>query len=280
MINEAKFQGPQSIATREEKVKITNRLQFKVPNGRWYALNSESLRALVALDRACLALNPSVTEEELITLLIQISSIETSLIQAYRQPAPPPLPEAWKDPFGNALFNPWLASDLADSVVNMAREILVRQDPALAEMFKRLAADPYGTMAEIRAAELRRQAISKIKFDSKNYEANPFRDSSPTGDQKMAEFIATNSPLIVEIYRLEAFPASCSWATATKNRSACGAIIQCLRDSPLVGIDSDVVTVAGIFDGKIRTTERLAAEDAAKAAAQRARELSITSGPR
>jgi hypothetical protein len=55
-----------------------------------------------------------------------------------------------------------------------AESVSSKRDSALAEHFKAMAADPYGTLAKMQDEEVERQSLGGIPYDGEIHKLNPF----------------------------------------------------------------------------------------------------------
>jgi hypothetical protein len=79
--------------------------------------------------------------------------------------------------------------------------ILTQRDPALAEHYKAMAADPYGTIAALQDLEAARTAMAEIPYTANEHSVNPFR----TKDMAAQSTFARNAPsAVVEFCKNEA----------------------------------------------------------------------------
>ena len=156
----------------------------KIKHNRAYALDEQGKVALGALARAMFVRRieegrsgtnavPS-TWQEFFGILEKLAAAGANILQK-RPGDPKPPPKPWTDPVtGESLRNPWLSKDLK------AQTILQQRDPALAEHYKAMASDPYGTLAKYQDAEAARATMEQIPY-GENEHAVTDRPHSITG---------------------------------------------------------------------------------------------------
>jgi len=158
----------------------------KVKNNRVYALTSQAKVALAALARAMFerriaegrsGMDAKPTNwQEFFGIIEKLAAVGANVLQK-RPGDAPPTPKPWLDPVTEqALPNPFAQSSLDLK----AQSILAKRDPALAEHYKAMAADPYGTLAKIQDAEAARAAMEQIPY-GENEHAVTDRPHSITG---------------------------------------------------------------------------------------------------
>jgi hypothetical protein len=276
MINPAKYNSPQSPQTKQEETRFFNVLQI-MPGGRSYAADHESFRGGISLIRSVFALAaemppPAPSQSQLIELFKRISDFESSLVQSWKlSKSPPPPPPPWKNPVTHEI----LQNPFAKPIDRAGQSVLLQADPVLAKFYKRLAANPYEFVSEIRAEEAKRAALNAITYTAQDHDSNPYRDNSVAASQAQGAFRALHGDLVAEVWKQESSPVRLPWSGESLHRSACGAIIQSLNESPVIGIGGgDCVLLAMEFSKGMIEAERLAAEQARKAAEARLAELS------
>jgi hypothetical protein len=170
----------------------------KMERARLYALNSDAKRHLVFLWRACRDLDSDNAAELFQRSLEQLAECGVNVLQ----PLPPnelKAPEAWRDPWGNPLPNPWTTKDLAGQTALMQRA------PDLGEWLKKFAESPYVAAcewADKQAAVLKQKAF---RYDS--HSGNPFADGGANETDK-AQFVKNAPPEVVERCKWEAKPVT------------------------------------------------------------------------
>ena len=88
-------------------------------------------------------------------------------------------PEAWKDPWGNPLPNPFATGDL------QGQSLLTQRDPMLAEWLKKFAASPYAAASEWadkQAAVLKQKTLV---YDSDTHAMNPYVNNANETDKAL-----------------------------------------------------------------------------------------------
>jgi hypothetical protein len=179
----------------------------RLKHHRFYALTPEAKNTLavfasaLAQKRAAEGRSnsdqPSM-REEMAQLIEKIAAAGVNLLQK-RPGDAPPLPKPWTDPVtGAALPNPFdrSAPDLK------AQTILGKRDPTLAEHYRQMAADPYGTLAKYQDDEAERKALLAIPYDENVHKLNPFLGTNETAK---ADFVKRD-PDLAKFYQEEAHP--------------------------------------------------------------------------
>jgi hypothetical protein len=140
-------------------------------------------------------------------LIQKLSDAGVNLLQK-RPDEPPPPPVPWKDPVTGALLpNPWVTKDLK------GKTLLTQRDPHLADHYKKMADDPYGTLAALQDAEAEARSLAAIPYDAAHHKLNPFLGDNRT---KQGEFIKSD-PELAKFYEEEAKPVSIPLFGRNKN---------------------------------------------------------------
>jgi hypothetical protein len=192
---------------RMNLLKLALESYTRLKHHRFYALTPEAKNTLavfasaLAQKRAAEGRSnsdqPSM-REEMAQLIEKIAAAGVNLLQK-RPGDAPPLPKPWTDPVtGAALPNPFdrSAPDLK------AQTILGKRDPTLAEHYRQMAADPYGTLAKYQDDEAERKALLAIPYDENVHKLNPFLGTNETAK---ADFVKRD-PDLAKFYQEEAHP--------------------------------------------------------------------------
>jgi hypothetical protein len=194
---------------RLSAMKFAEEAYSKVKNNRAYALDEQGKIALGALARAMFEKRiaegrsesdaPPTSWQEFFALIERLNQAGANLLQK-RPGDAKPIPKPWTDPVtGAALPNPFdkSAPDLK------AQTILAQRDPDLAEHYKAMAADPYGTLAKYQDAEAARATMEQIPYGENEHAINPFRTDDMKGQ---SAFIRNAPPGLADFYKSEAQP--------------------------------------------------------------------------
>jgi hypothetical protein len=179
----------------------------KARHNRSYALDEQGKVALGALARAMFirrieegrsGMDAKPTSwEEFFAIIDKLAAAGANVLQK-RPGDAPPTPKPWLDPVtGAALPNPFAkgSTDLK------AQTILAQRDPALAEHYKAMASDPYGTLAKYQDAETARTTMEQISYGQAEHAVNPFRRNNL---DEQSRFIRSAPPGLVEFCKSEA----------------------------------------------------------------------------
>jgi len=178
----------------------------KIKHNRTHALSTQQAkigfaalaRAMfdrrIAEDRDGIGAKPT-PQEEFSSIIRKLADAGVNVLQKRPGDAPPTL-KPWLDPVtGTALPNPWVTKDLR------AQSLLQKRDPALAEHYKKMSSDPYGTLAAYQDAEAARTALAQIPYGENEHAVNPFRTNDQTAQ---AAFVKNAPPGLVEFCKSEA----------------------------------------------------------------------------
>jgi hypothetical protein len=179
----------------------------KVKYGRPYAITPTSQLGLAAIAAAMLARRKAEGRsqpgavpspwQEFFGIVARLSQAGCNVLQA-RPGDAAPTPKPWLDPVtGEALPNPWdkTSPDLR------AQSILQKRDPDLAEHYRSVAEDPYGTIARMKDAEAARTALEQVPYGENEHAVNPFRSDDLRAQSALAK---SATPALTEFYKAEA----------------------------------------------------------------------------
>jgi hypothetical protein len=94
-----------------------------------------------------------------------------------------------------------------------AESVSSKRESALAEHFKAMAADPYGTLAKMQDEEVERQSLGGIPYDGEIHKLNPFLGNNAT---TQAEFVRRD-PELAKFYKTESVPVTIPIFGAQRN---------------------------------------------------------------
>jgi hypothetical protein len=244
-----------------------------MPNNRGYGLTENSNRAGAALVRALLTEGKpsSLSKTDVAALLRRLSPRISTLYQSWRPvgPAPEP-PKPWQDPItGQPLANPF-----AEPQDRLGQTLLLQRAPALANHFKAMLQDPYGTVAALDDEKQRRDALLKLSYTAQDHEANIFRSDPMEVAEELAHFLETQPPHVVSTWRWEAkSPVVLPWQHGSENRTDQGFLARSLDEKPFMGVGGQLIWTAAKIDSElVRALEKQAREEA-EAAMAHAKEL-------
>ena len=195
-----------------------------------------------------------------------------SSFQSWKPGPQKAIPEALLNPLtGAPLNNPWESGDMK------SQALLLERQPDLAELYRKMSEDPFGTVFALRDQDARRKELAGIVYGAEQHRANPFTRRAPDDAGAMAEqaaFIASHSPTIIDVWKLESRPISFPWSSSNLQIGAQSRAIEALNARPVAGLDGTALIggAASIDDG-LRAAQQAAAEEAARQAADRARQL-------
>jgi hypothetical protein len=170
----------------------------KVKRSRLYATTPDAQRFLVWLWLTCERLAPD-NPAELFQWALEKLADEAGV--NVLQPAVPnelKVPEAWRDPWGNPLPNPFANGDLK------GQTLLAQRAPELAKWLRAFAESPYSAFSawqDEQAAILKQQAV---EYNADSHTANVYVNGA--NETEKAQFVKTAPPEIVERCKWEARP--------------------------------------------------------------------------
>lgn len=105
-------------------------------------------------------------------------------------------PDAWRDPWGNPLPNPFATKDLK------GQTLLTQRDPILAEWFKKFAESPYAAASEW--ADKQAQVLKKkaLVYDADTHAVNPYVNGA--NETELGRFVRNADQATVERCKWEA----------------------------------------------------------------------------
>jgi hypothetical protein len=244
---------------RTNALRFAKRVYEKLAGNRAYALTPDAKVILSTLGKAVLLRQAGPDDAERAQLMQRVieklNGRECNILQQ-RPDAPKPVPEPWKDPFGNILPNSFLTKDLK------AQSLLMQRDPELAALYERLAKDQYGTVAQLADDEVQRAALSAIEYGETQHAANPFRRDNQS---EQAAFTKRDK-MLADFYREEAKPVDLPLFGAMRNITLRGRLS---RDADV----GAVIETAEKIHTQWRAEDKAAAEAQAKEAQTRLAEL-------
>jgi hypothetical protein len=152
------------------------------------------------------------------------------------------------------LPNPWKTKDLK------AQNVLQQRDPALAEHYKAMAADPYGTIAKYQDAEAARVAMEAIPYTEIEHNVNPFR----TNDQSAQAHFIKSAPALVEFYQNEARDVAIPLFGKNRNITIEGRLAKDPKFFGLLKVAQQIRETWAREDRAAAQAQRAAAEDEIK----------------
>lgn len=286
------YNQPQNVPTKAERPRCVDLLKsIRDPVlGRWWAAGDAAISDLTAFIRAVeTMLQAAPTEKDLRALLVRIADIarlramrggriildspgiaNVSLVQAWKISAiAPPMPEPWRNSMDSTqLPNPYITND------RKGQSVLMQADPALAAMYRKYAADPYGTELELRVAAAKRKEIAQISYSGEiDHPVNVYRANDPLASEKQGHFRLVHGELVSKVFQWESAEVTLSWGASNKNRSANSDAIKGLNEPPTTIVSGDIILLAEHYSKAILKAEREAAQEAAEAATARAQQL-------
>jgi hypothetical protein len=239
----------------------------KVKHNRSYALDEQGKVALGALARAMFIrrieegrshIDAKPTSwQEFLSIIDKLAAAGANVKQ--RRPGDPkPPPKPWTCPVtGAQLPNPFAkgSEDLK------AQTVLVRRDPELAEHYKAMAADPYGTIAKMQDVEAARAAMQEIPYGESEHLVNPFR----TNDLKAQSQFVKNAPAgFVEFCKNEAKPVEVPLFGKNRNLTIESNLAKDSKTFALLKVAQQIRETWRAEDARHAEAKRAAAEDEIK----------------
>jgi hypothetical protein len=178
----------------------------KLPRARPYALSNDAKRFIVWLWMACEKVAPDNPADLFKSSLEQFADAGINVLQ----PATPnelKAPEAWRDPWGNVLPNPFATGDL------QGQSLLSKRDSMLAQWLKKFADSPYAAACEWQDAQAAIEKKKALSYDSDSHQLNVFVNGA--NETEKAQFFRNAPPEVVERCKWEARPIE--FPTAGKN---------------------------------------------------------------
>jgi hypothetical protein len=195
--------------SRQNLMKFALEAYRSLPHPRTYALTDDARTVLAIFAQALFqrraaedrtnTSNPTASEE-MAQLIQTLSDAGVNLLQKRpNEPEPPPKP--WIDPVsGQQLPNPFNKKnpDLR------GQSLLMRRDPKLGEHYKKMAEDPFGTLAALQDAEVEARSLAAITYDENTHKLNPFLGENLS---RKAEFMKRD-PELAKFFEQESKPVS------------------------------------------------------------------------
>jgi hypothetical protein len=235
----------------------------KMKNHRAYALDEQGKVGLAALARAMFVRRieegRSGTDakptnwEEFFSIIDKLAAAGANILQK-RPGDPKPPPKPWRDPVtGEPLPNPFAknTSDLK------ARTVLVRRDPELAEHYKAMASDPYGTIAKYQDAEAARAAMEQIPYGESEHAVNPFRTNDLAAQ---SAFVKNAPPGLAEFCKNEAKPVEIPLFGKNRNLTVESALAKDPATFALLKVVQQIRETWRAEDARAALAKRAAAE--------------------
>jgi hypothetical protein len=138
-----------------------------------------------------------------------------------------------------------------------AQSVSSKRDPALAEHFKAMAADPYGTLAKMQDEEVERQSLGGIPYDGEIHKLNPFLGNNAT---TQAEFVRRD-PELAKFYQQEATPVEIPLFGAKRNLTIEGKLFKEPQTAAVLKVTREIQRQWFDQDRAAATEARKAAEE-------------------
>ncbi len=268
---------PESLDRFESDVRAVRLALGKIPNNRLYACDQTGARGLVALWRASWRMiGDSFNDSDYSELLERVAPFAPSMTQSYR----PPEKQVSLELPSDGVTKMWASNpyNRDDAISVASRQVLEERLPALATHLRRLSDDSGYSLKyhfELEDLKLRREALLRFKYGTKEHASNPFLVSGDGVNQsELGRWLQTHDKLTAEIYRLESEPVRLPWSVGSINLTLQGQAFDALRANPTTaGVDGTIILSAVAVDVALLDALRQETEAQVNALAARAKSL-------